>query len=105
MTNPECSFNDDSVAGDNLKTLLAWYEKFPEYKKHDLYISGESYGGIYVPYLLNSIHHHNMANVRNPNVHRPNLRGMMVGNGVTNWKYDTTPAFLEMAVAHSIIPK
>jgi hypothetical protein len=21
----------------------------------------------------------------------------MVGNGVTNWKYDTTPAFVEMA--------
>ena len=55
----ECKFNDDNVAEDNLKTVLAWFEKYPEYKNHDLYISGESYGGIYVPYLMNQIHHHN----------------------------------------------
>jgi len=26
----------------------------------------------------------------------------MVGNGVTNWNYDTTPAFIEMAYWHSL---
>lgn len=26
----------------------------------------------------------------------------MVGNGVTNWKYDTTPAYLEMGFWHSL---
>ncbi len=35
----------------------------------------------------------------------PNLKGMMVGNGVTNWKYDTIPAFIEMAYWHSFISK
>jgi len=27
----------------------------------------------------------------------------MVGNGVTNWKYDTLPAFIEMGYWHSLI--
>jgi len=32
--------------------LVEWFAKFPEFKGHDLYISGESYGGIYVPYWM-----------------------------------------------------
>jgi len=54
-------FNDDNVAVDNLHAVLGWYEMFPEFKTNDLYISGESYAGIYVPYLLNAIHHHNQV--------------------------------------------
>ena len=29
----------------------------------------------------------------------------MVGNGVTNWKLDCNPAFIDMTLAHSIIPQ
>jgi hypothetical protein len=82
---------------------LAWFEKYPEYKTNDLYVSGESYGGIYVPYLVNQINQWNVANVDDPDVFKPNLKGMMVGNGVTNWKYDTYPAFIELANAHSMM--
>lgn len=35
----------------------------------------------------------------------PNLKGMMVGNGCTNWKYDTTPAQIELYYWHSFISK
>jgi len=31
--------------------LRDWYSKYPEYLSNELFISGESYGGIYVPYL------------------------------------------------------
>jgi len=34
-----------------MHALKEWYKKFPEYKNHELYVTGESYGGIYVPYL------------------------------------------------------
>jgi hypothetical protein len=44
-----------------------------------------------------------MANVGKPEVFKPNLKGMMVGNGVTNWKYDTTPGYIELANAHSFM--
>jgi serine carboxypeptidase-like clade 2 len=50
-----CQFNDETSAQDNLDTLLLFYQKFPELRKNDLYISGESYAGIYVPYLAYQI--------------------------------------------------
>ena len=27
---------------------------------------------------------------------KPKLKGFMVGNAVTNWKYDTTPAYIDI---------
>lgn len=86
-----------------MAAVLAWFDKYHEYQNHELYISGESYGGIYVPYLVNQIHHHNKANLSKPDVFKPNLKGMMVGNGVTNWDYDTIPAYIELANAHSFM--
>jgi hypothetical protein len=35
-------------------------------------------------------------------VFKPKLKGFMVGNGVTNWKYDTEPAYLQMGYFHSL---
>jgi carboxypeptidase C (cathepsin A) len=97
----DCSHDDNSIARDNLAVILAWYEKFSEYKKHDLFISGESYSGIYVPYTANAIYHHNQA-AKSSGAFQPNLQGFMVGNGVTNWKYDTTTAYLKMGFWHSL---
>ena len=46
------NYTDDAVARDNLYALLDFYVwKFPEYSSNQLWISGESYAGIYVPYL------------------------------------------------------
>jgi serine carboxypeptidase-like clade 2 len=36
---------------DTLAAVLHFFEKFPNMKSNELYLSGESYGGIYVPYL------------------------------------------------------
>mmetsp|Transcript_63889 Transcript_63889/g.88218 ORF Transcript_63889/g.88218 Transcript_63889/m.88218 type:complete len:384 (-) Transcript_63889:87-1238(-) len=98
----ECVFTDELSATDNLTAILAWYEKFGEYKQHDLYVSGESYAGIYVPYVSYEIDQYNEANADNADVFKPNLQGFMVGNGVTNWHYDTSAAYIEMAYWHSL---
>lgn len=58
----DCTFDDTTDAADNLAVVLAWFEKYPEFKKNDLYLSGESYAGIYIPYLLDAIDTHNTAN-------------------------------------------
>ena len=57
---------------------------------------------MYVPFTVNAIHHHNAVHTRDPTIFKPNLKGFMVGNGCTNWKYDTTPAYMEMAYYHSL---
>jgi carboxypeptidase C (cathepsin A) len=92
-----------SSSADNLEALQNWYADFPEFKVNDLYISGESYAGIYVPYLAHQINAWNTAiaetNVDGESI---NLKGYAVGNGVTNWKYDTNSAFVEMAYWHSL---
>jgi carboxypeptidase C (cathepsin A) len=98
----ECSFTDEKSSLDNLTAVLAWFEKFPEFKGHDLYISGESYAGIYVPYLSYQIDLYNTAHAADDTVFKPNLQGFMVGNGVTNWNYDTNNAYVEMAFFHSL---
>lgn len=59
---------------------------------------------MYVPFTVNAIHHHNAIHSRDPTIFKPNLQGFMVGNGCTNWKYDTEAAYYEMAYYHSLIP-
>jgi carboxypeptidase C (cathepsin A) len=44
-----CKNNDNQTGVDNLLMLEKFYERFPELKANDLYLSGESYAGIYVP--------------------------------------------------------
>lgn len=96
-TEADRTFNDTTSAADNLAAILGWFEKFPEFKSHDLYISGESYGGIYVPLVSYDIDQYNTANAADDSVFKPNLKGFMVGNGVTDWTYDCTPAFVQLA--------
>ena len=96
----DCTFTDETSASDNLAFVLAWFAKYPEYQENHLYISGESYAGIYAPYLANLIYDHNQ-NATNADL-KPNLKGFIVGNGVTNWEYDTYPASVEMAYWHSL---
>jgi hypothetical protein len=99
----ECnSYSDEESAADNLAAVLAFFAKFPEFEQNDLYISGESYAGIYVPYLANEIDVYNTANADNADVFKPNLKGFMVGNGVTNYDFDCTPAYVEMGYWHSL---
>jgi len=43
--------NDMIQSVDTLNAVKAWYAKFPEFKANKLFVSGESYAGIYVPYL------------------------------------------------------
>ena len=45
------SHSDFSSSVDTFKALQDFYVKFPEYQNVSLFVSGESYGGIYVPYL------------------------------------------------------
>ena len=54
-------WDDDMVAKLNLKAVLQFYKVFDEFVGRATYLSGESYGGIYVPTLANEIHQYNKS--------------------------------------------
>ncbi|OMJ72156.1 hypothetical protein SteCoe_29467 [Stentor coeruleus] len=83
---------DQITAHDNLLALLQFFKGFYEYRHLPFYITGESYAGIYVPTLALAIVNYNSYTPYIP----INLQGIAVGNGATDWRYDTYPAFMEM---------
>ena len=95
----ELYINDDIAAKDNLNALISFFKKFPTMKGKDFYIAGESYGGIYVPMLAYNIVQYN-KNL--PESQKINLKGILVGNGVADWNYDTTPATIDFAFTHHL---
>ncbi|XP_051123924.1 serine carboxypeptidase-like 40 [Andrographis paniculata] len=61
---------------DNYAFLLNWLERFPEYKRREFYISGESYIGHYGAMLAQTILHNN----RKAKTTLINLKGIIIGN-------------------------
>ena len=70
-----CAWNDTSQAEMYTHTLLEFYTHYPELKTNDYYISGESYGGRFIPNIANHIL---VSGADIP------LRGVIIGNGVCN---------------------
>jgi len=94
-------YNDTLTTDENLIATLKWFEKFPEYSANEFYITGESYAGVYVPYLAVYIHNYNIAKNTSTSS-RINLKGIMVGNACTNYKFDCDPADLDMYWTHAL---
>ena len=69
-------WNDTMTAEDNLRFLLNWLEEFPQYKDSDLYLTGESYAGHYVPQLAALLLEYNKKQNNKP----IKLKGMALGN-------------------------
>lgn len=83
------SNGDKRTAADSLAFLLKWFERFPQYKGHDFFITGESYAGHYVPQLSQAIIRHNQASKEKA----INLKGYMVGNALTDDFHDHLGVF------------
>ena len=47
--------DDDDTSLQNLKALESFLVKFPRFVDRDLYLTGESYGGVFVPTLAERI--------------------------------------------------
>ncbi|KAK6122205.1 hypothetical protein DH2020_044051 [Rehmannia glutinosa] len=75
---------DLKTASDSHIFLLKWFELYPEFLSNPFFISGESYAGIYVPTLAYEVAQGIDAGVK-PIL---NLKGYMVGNGVTDSVFD-----------------
>lgn len=63
--------SDDLSAKDNLQAIKEFYQKFPKFRKNDLFVMGLSYAGVSVPLL-------SVLLIKEPAI---NYRGFAVGNG------------------------
>jgi carboxypeptidase C (cathepsin A) len=94
--------NDAQSAADNLEALVYFFSEYPELNTNPFYIAGESYGGIYVPYLAANVLDYN-ANTKPKPAFTINLKGIIVGNGVVNWAVDVGNALPYFAWSHNLI--
>ncbi|KAL3104641.1 hypothetical protein niasHT_022352 [Heterodera trifolii] len=73
---------DESTAQGNYEAVKQFFLKFPLFRTNRVFITGESYAGIYVPTLV--------AKIVDGQADFPiNLEGMAIGNGFMNEAIDT----------------
>ncbi|CBI27152.3 serine carboxypeptidase-like 35 [Vitis vinifera] len=90
---------DRITAEDSHAFLVQWFKRFPSFKSHDFYITGESYAGHYVPQLAELIYERNRKSTKDSYI---NLKGFMIGNAVINDETDDM-GLIEFAWSHAII--
>ena len=70
------AWNDTSTALVTYHALTSWLKRFPQYAQSKVWISGESYAGVYVPEIVKNI----LANQPSNNI---DLAGFLVGDACT----------------------
>ncbi|KAJ7533564.1 hypothetical protein O6H91_13G054800 [Diphasiastrum complanatum] len=90
---------DSKTASDAHVFLLKWFEDYSEFLSNPLYISGESYAGVYVPTLA-----HDVVNGIEFGI-KPilNFKGYAIGNGATDIEFDGN-AIVPFAYGMGLIP-
>ncbi|OEL26126.1 Serine carboxypeptidase 24 [Dichanthelium oligosanthes] len=91
---------DKSTAEDAYTFLVNWLERFLEYKGHNFFITGESYGGHYIPQLANTI----LLNNKIMNTTMVNLKGVAIGNAYLDDDTNTR-ATIDYYWTHAMISK
>uniref|UniRef100_A0A3P8X1X6 Carboxypeptidase n=1 Tax=Cynoglossus semilaevis TaxID=244447 RepID=A0A3P8X1X6_CYNSE len=74
--NKNYTTNDNEVSMNNYLALKKFFQLFPEYSKNQLFLTGESYGGIYIPTLAERVMEDDELN----------LQGIAVGNGMSSYQ-------------------
>uniref|UniRef100_A0A667YHR5 Carboxypeptidase n=1 Tax=Myripristis murdjan TaxID=586833 RepID=A0A667YHR5_9TELE len=68
--------NDTEVSMNNYLALKEFFRLFPEFQKNELFLTGESYAGIYIPTLAERVMEDASLN----------LQGIAVGNGMSSYE-------------------
>ncbi|EOY16623.1 Serine carboxypeptidase-like 42 isoform 2 [Theobroma cacao] len=89
---------DASTAKDMHIFMMNWYEKFPEFKSRELFLTGESYAGHYIPQLADVLLDHNAHSTG----FKFNIKGVAIGNPLLRLDRDV-PATQAIAEANGIV--
>ena len=93
--NPKYKWNDDKMAENLMQAIKDFLNVF-NIKQKDFYVSGESYAGVYIPYLAKYI-------LNDKSTDKINLKGILIGNGLTDFDVDIERSTVEFAFWHGII--
>lgn len=81
------NYTDYSQSFDLFAAVQSFYTVFPELIANPLWITGESYAGVYGPFLAYQIHLFNQqASMYGQTTY--NFKGFAIGNGITDWRFD-----------------
>ncbi|XP_027331668.1 serine carboxypeptidase-like 42 isoform X2 [Abrus precatorius] len=97
-TTSDYNTGDASTANDMYVFMLKWYEKFPSYRTRELFLTGESYAGHYIPQLTNALLDHNARSTG----FKFNIKGVAIGNPLLRLDRDA-PATYEYFWSHGMI--
>jgi len=91
--------NDKQAAIDQYELILAFFERFPERKSNEFYITSESYGGHYMPQLALTI-----LKEKESGDNDINFKGFAVGNPWAHPSVDVMSMY-EMYYYHGVTPQ
>ncbi|KAL5715036.1 Serine carboxypeptidase-like 42 [Ranunculus cassubicifolius] len=97
-TTSDYNAGDASSANDLHIFLMKWFEKFPELKSSELFLTGESYAGHYIPQLTDVLLNHNAHSTG----FKFNIKGVGIGNPLINTPRDTAATY-EYYWSHGMI--
>ncbi|KAK1267012.1 Serine carboxypeptidase-like 42 [Acorus gramineus] len=97
-TSKDYNTGDASTAEDMHQFLMRWYEKFPEFKSRDLFLSGESYAGHYIPQLADVLLNHNKYSKD----FKFKIKGVAIGNPLLKLDRDV-PSVYEYFWSHGMV--
>ncbi|XP_054793720.1 serine carboxypeptidase-like 42 [Prosopis cineraria] len=97
-TTSDYNCGDASAANDMYLFMLKWYEKFPAFRTRELFLTGESYAGHYIPQLADALLNHNEAS----SDFKFNIKGVAIGNPLLRLDRDI-PSTYEFFWSHGMI--
>ncbi|KAK6115008.1 hypothetical protein DH2020_007277 [Rehmannia glutinosa] len=97
-TSSDYTCGDTSTAMDMHIFLMEWYKKFPTFRTRDLFLTGESYAGHYIPQLAVALLDHNEHSTE----FKFNIKGVAIGNPLLRLDRDV-PATYEFFWSHGMI--
>ena len=93
-------FNDEIQAVSLNIAIQNFFKIFPEYQKHSFYISGESYSGTYIPYLVREMFKYMEEN---SDALKLNLKGVLIGNPYIYINTDFEDSMMEFGFSHALL--
>lgn len=97
-TSSDYNTGDKTTASDMVVFLLRWFNKFPEFKSRDFFLTGESYAGHYIPQLADAILTYNLHS----SGFKFNVKGVAIGNPLLELGRDTSATY-EFYWSHGMI--